>query len=149
MPLPFDVYDPPRFATLRDAYRFARDYCGTCQREGERTRAPSWWRTARELLRLQAALDTGDWQIVCYPDDDVDTSFDETGETDRKLADGTWIACGVALQHRETWTCAKTGETEDRWDEGYDRATWGCIYAPGEPYPLVCAVDYAYLPADR
>lgn len=43
-----------------------------------------------------------EWSVA--PDDDVDISFDETGETQEKLASGEWLAfvSRMTVTHRET-----------------------------------------------
>lgn len=52
------------------------------------------------------AFETANFRVECYfaPDDDVDTSFDETGETQENLASGLWQAfrSEVRVIHKET-----------------------------------------------
>jgi len=52
------------------------------------------------------------------PDSDVDTSYDETGETDEKLASGEWEAFGTVVKV----------ETHDGVELG-TASLWGSIYA--------------------
>jgi hypothetical protein len=141
MSAPFDVYNPPRFRTYNAARSFAARHCGRCRYPGEATYAQSTHRSARALLALQAAMDAGDVRIAVYQDDNTDTSFDETGETDCKLSSGEWCAVGIAIQRRETWIRVATGGREDRWTDGYDCALWGIIGPAGDGYWLAVAAE--------
>jgi hypothetical protein len=58
------------------------------------------------LSDLVWSFETANFRVECYfsPDDDVDTSFDETGETKANVASGLWQAfcTEVRVIHRHT-----------------------------------------------
>lgn len=56
-------------------------------------------------------FETANYRVECLfsPDDDVDTSFDETGETDENLASGLWVAFQTEVRVIHKGTGAELG----------------------------------------
>ena len=132
-------FRPVRFADHAAAYAFAKANCGTCRHPGEKNRRPSWNRSARSLLAMQAAMDAGDYRVSVEHDPDVDTSWDDSGEVAAKLASDDYVSVCVVLERLDTWMNARTGETEERWTVAGSCS--GIIGPDGDPYWQDVACD--------
>lgn len=106
---------------VRRRFEFFREHAGY------RT-PPGRLACALELARVEAEAEAREFVIEWDYDDDVDISWDETGETARNLESGEW----------EYLFCRVVDPATDEWE-----SVGGVIVAPGDPYMRVTAAELA------
>ena len=95
---------------------------------------------------LQAACARGDFRVRLEEDEDLDLSWDEDGRTRKGLDSGRYVAVGVILERRETYTNDRTGDQHEDWS--HVDSCWSIIDTPERVAYLAQCYAADFLPSD-